>query len=46
MKTFNCFLSSLSSKKNFKLKKKMGFPITLADIDNIHIKVKKRKRLL
>ncbi len=46
MKTFNCFLSLLSSKKILKLKKKMGFPITLADIDNIHIKVKKRKRLL
>ncbi len=46
MKIFNCFLSALSSKKIFKLKKKMGFPITLADIDNIHIKVKKRKRLL
>lgn len=46
MEIFNNFLSLLSSKKILKLKKKMGFPITLADIDNIHIKVKKRKRLL
>ena len=41
MKLFNKILEVLSSKKQLRLKKQMGFSITLSDIENINFKIKK-----
>lgn len=44
MKLFNTFFEVLSSKKNLKLKKNMGFPIHLSDIENLTYGKKKVRR--
>lgn len=41
MKLFKKSYKVLSSKAKLKLKRKLGFSITLSDIENINFKVKK-----